>query len=134
MRNIYYIIWSDSILSFKKHHPNREDWKITLLVYNTWIHALNWWIVFIWLKFFDIVHIPLIEINILPGTILDNVLAFIIEFALPFGLLNYFLIFHNDRYKTIIEKYPKPKRYAFLYSATIAILALISAIVYGTLR
>ncbi len=134
MDNFYYLLWSDAILSFKKHHPNRTDWKITLLVYITWIHALNWWIIFIWLKFFDILNVPLISINVFPGTLLNNFLAFTIEFALPFALLNYFLIFYNGRYNKIIKRYPKPKkRIALVYSTVVALGAFISAILYGTL-
>jgi hypothetical protein len=134
MNNIYYMIWSDAILSFKKHHPAKKDWKTTLLLYISWIHAINWWIVFIWLKFFDILNVPLISINVFPGTLLDNFFAFTIEFALPFGLLNYFLVFHNNRYEKITQKYRGIKtRYAPIYSFTIAILAFISAIIYGIL-
>ena len=134
MNNIYYMIWSDAILSFRKHNPNRTNWKFTLLFFNTWINALNWWIIFIWLKFFDILNIPLISINVFPGTLLNNFIAFTIEFALPFGLLNYFLIFYNDRYKMITKKYANIKtRFAPIYSLVIIIGAFISAILYGTL-
>lgn len=134
MGNFYYLLWSDAILSFKKHHPNRTDWKITLLIYITWIHALNWWIIFIWLKFFDILNVPLISINIFPGTLLNNFSAFTIEFALPFALLNYFFIFYNGRYNKIIKRYPNPKnRIALIYSIVVALGAFISAILYGTL-
>lgn len=134
MNNFYYMVWADAILSFKKHHPFRKDWKFTLLFYITWIQALNWWVIIIWLKFFDILNVPLLRIDIFPGELLDDFLAFTIEFALPFGILNYFLIFHNNRYKKITEKYKEIKfRYAPFYSTTIAILAFTSAIIYGIL-
>jgi len=134
MKNIYYMVWSDAIISFKKYHPNRQNWKFTLLIYITWIHALNWWIVFIWLKLFNILNIPLLGIDVFVGKLLDNFFAFTIEFALPFGILNYLLVFHKNRYKKIILKYKDIKfRYAPVYSFTIAILAFVSAIIYGTL-
>ena len=134
MRNIYYMIWSDAILSFKKHHPNRQDWKFTMLLYITWIHAINWWIVFIWIKYFDLLSIPLISIDVFPGKLLDNFFAFTIEFALPFGILNYFLVFYNNRYEKITQKYKDVKtRYAPIYSFSVAILAFASAILYGAL-
>ncbi len=57
-----------------------------------------------------------------------------IEFALPFGLLNYFLIFYNNRYEKITRKYKNVKtRYAPIYSFTVAILAFVTAILYGIL-
>jgi hypothetical protein len=135
MKNYYYIIWSDAILSFRKYHPDRNDWKFALLFLNTWINALNWWIIFIWLKFFKILIIPLLSINIFPGTLLNDFLSFSVEFALPFGVLNYYMIFYKNRYEKIIKKYHGVKiRYALIYSYTIVILALISAILYGTLN
>jgi len=135
MKNIYYIFWADAIISFRKHHPDRKNWKFTLLFFNSWLHALNWWIVFIWLKHFQILDIPLISVNVFPGTLLDDFLSFTIEFAMPFGILNFFLIFHNNRYDKIIQKYGEIKtRYALIYSFSIAILAFISAVLYGTLN
>ena len=134
MNNFYYMVWSDAILSFKKHHPDRKDWKFTLLFYISWIQAINWWIVFIWLKYFNILTIPLLSIDVFPGDLLDDFFAFTIEFALPFGILNYFLIFYNNRHEKITEKYKEVKfRYAPIYSFTVAILAFVSAIIYGNL-
>ena len=128
------MIWADAILSFKKYHPNKA-WKTKLFVHITWIHALNFWIIFIWLRFFDILNIPLISIDAFPGELLNDFFAFTIEFALPFGMLNYFLIFYNKRYEKITQKYTDVKfRYAPIYSFTIVILAFASAILYGTLN
>ncbi|MGQ1910791.1 hypothetical protein ACT3CE_13505 [Marinifilum sp. RC60d5] len=134
MRNIYYMIWSDAIISFKKHQPDRTNWKFTLFVYITWIHALNWWIIFIWLKYFDVLNIPLITIDVFISDMINKFVAFTIMFALPFGVLNYFLVFHNNRYKKIIQKYRDVKlRYAPIYSFTIALGAFITAVLYGLL-
>lgn len=135
MNNIYYMIWSDAIISFRHHHPKRKDWKSATFILMTWMLALNWWIVFIWLRFFNMLNIPLISIDMFPGKLLDDFFAFTIEFALPFGILNYFLIFYNNRYEKITQKYKDIKfRYAPVYSYTIVILAFVSAILYGTLN
>jgi len=134
MKNIYYIIWIDSIVRFRNHHPTRADWKRSIFLLNTWIHALNWWIVFIWLKYFDIINIQLIKLDLFPGALFDRFLAFCIVFASPFCILNYFLIFHNDRYKQILSRYSAPKQpYALIYSMTVAIGAFLTAILYGNL-
>lgn len=135
MNNIYYMIWSDAILSFRKYHPKRKDWKLTIFLYITWIHSLNLWIVLLWLKFFKIFTMPLLSIDVFPGELLDDFFAFAIEFALPFVILNYYLVFYNNRYEKIIQKYKDIKfRYSPIYSFTIAILAFISAILYGALN
>ena len=128
MKNIYYLIWSDSILSYKRFHPEKAEWKIAIFLLNTWINALNWWIIFIWLKFFNVIDVSLLNLDFFPGSMLDKLIAFTIIFALPFGILNYFLVFYKDRYKRIIEKYPNPpKKCAFFYSTVIALGALFSA-------
>lgn len=135
MKNFYYLIWADSILSIKKYHPKKIDWKITVFILNTWINALSLWIILIWSKYLKILIIPRFHIDIFPGTLIDSFLAFTIEFALPFGILNYFLIFYKDRYKRIIEKYPSPpEKIAFIYSSLVALAAFVSAILYGTLN
>ncbi len=134
MKKLYYLIWSDSILSFKKYHPTREDWKMAIFLLNTWINALNLWILFIWLKYFDLLNVSLIRVELFPGDMLDKFVSFSLVFALPFGLLNYFLIFYKDRYKRILIKYPSPpQRCAFIYSTVITLGAFITAILYGLL-
>lgn len=134
MKNLYFLIWSDAILRFKKHHPNKNNWESTLLMFITWMHALNVWIVFLWLKYFDIFEIPLIRFNIFPGDILDKFSAFAIEFAAPFALINYILIFHKNKYERIIKKYSGGKKqYAQIYSYSMILGAFVSAILYGIL-
>nr|WP_320117919.1 hypothetical protein [uncultured Marinifilum sp.] len=65
---------------------------------------------------------------------INKFVAFTIMFALPFGVLNYFLVFRNNRYEKIIQKYRDVKlRYAPIYSFTIALGAFITAVLYGLL-
>ncbi|HUW05019.1 MAG TPA: hypothetical protein VMW01_02050 [Williamwhitmania sp.] len=134
MNNPYYLIWADAILSIQKHHPNIK-WKTPIFILITWVHALNFWIIILWLKYFDIFTIPLITVDLFPGKLLNSFFAFTIEFALPFGILNYFLVFYRDRYKRIIKKYPNPPvRYSYKYGTTMIFGAFISAVLYGILR
>ncbi len=134
MINIYYSIWVDAISSMKKHHPNDRDWKVKLLLYISWIQAINWWIIFIWLRFFDIFRIPLVELNVFPGTLMDSFVAFALQFGVPFIVLNYMLIFHRNKYRAILEKYKTSGfRFAPVYSFSVLILAFATAIVYGML-
>ena len=133
-RNLYYLIWADAITSYRKHHPNQKNWQFRLLFLNSWIHALNLWIIYIWLKFFDVLTIPLIRVNLFPGDLLDEFLSFTIEFALPFIVVNYFLVFHNKRYERIVKRIDNLQyRYVLIYSYVIAIVAFISALLYGLL-
>lgn len=105
-----------------------------MLIFNTHINALNYWILIIWLKYFNIFTLPSIQIDVFPGHILNSFSEFVIEFALPFGIINYFLIFYNNRYVKIVEKYSNIKiAYATIYSITVVLGALFSAFLYGAL-
>ena len=131
MANVYYLIWTDAIISFKKYNPKRKDWKFTLWFFISWMNALNFWIVLIWLKYFKMYVIPIINIDIFPGTLLNDFCSFSIEFAFPFGIVNYFLIFHKNRYEKIIIRHRNDKiRYAPIYTFVMAILAFASFIIY----
>lgn len=134
MRNFYYIYWADSIQRIKKFHPKKKDWKISLYVFNSWIHALNLFIIFLWLKYFQLIDIKLPDINFFPGDIIDGFLSFASFFGTPFFILNYFLIFHKNRYVKIADKYHiKNGNYAGPYSFVIVLGAFISAIIYSIL-
>ncbi len=134
MKNPYYLIWSDAIISFRMHHPKRKDWKSSLLMMITWMQALNLWVITLWLKYFDVFTLPLIDIDLFPGDDIDGFLSFAATFAVPFGFINYFLIFYKERYKNIIKKYKDEKiRYAPIYSYSMISSALISAFIYGAL-
>lgn len=134
MKNFYYIYWADTIQRIRKFHPKKKDWKISLYILNSWIHALNVFIIFLWLKYFQLINIKMPDINIFPGDMIDGFLSFASVFATPFFIINYFLIFHKDRYKKIVKKFHiENGNYAMPYSMIIVLGAFISAIVYGIL-
>ena len=134
MRNIYYLIWVDAILSFKKHNPKNRNWKWTVFFINTWMNALNFWVVFIIIKYCTAFSLPLFAFNLFPGNLLDDFFNFTMTFAFPFVVLNYFLIFYNDRYEKLVEKYGKQNnKYALIYSMVSPLGAFIVAVLHGIL-
>ena len=134
MNNIYYMIWVDAIQSIRKHHPHKKTWKKEIFILITWMHALNFWIILLWLKYFKVLILPILDIDIFPGDMLDGFFSFAFEFALPVGLLNYFFVFRNNRYEEIIDKYKHVKiRYGLIYSVSMSLGAFLSAILYGIL-
>ena len=133
MYNLYYLIWADSIQSIRKNQPNKKDWKILIFLIITIMHSFNLWIIVIWLKYFG-VDIPLIDLNFSPSHMIDSSLSFAINFASPFILLNYLLIFRNNRYIKIVEKYKDLKiKYGLYYCLSMLIGAFLSAVLYGIL-
>jgi hypothetical protein len=130
MKNYFYLYWVDAIVSIKKNSPERRDWKYSLFIYTTTCNALNLWVVLLWLKFFKIISFK-VEINFFPGTILNSAGGFIVYFATPFILINYFLIFYRDRYKKLIEIYPHGNgKFAMGYIFISVILGVISMLLY----
>jgi hypothetical protein len=135
MYNIYYIIWADFIINSRKYHPHEEGWKFTTWFLMSTMHAFNFWIIVMWLKYFKIYDLPLLNLDIFPGTALNDVFSFSIEFMGPFGLLNYLLIFYNNRYEKILPRYKNKKdiKYGLIYSLSMIGLSLFTFCLYGIL-
>lgn len=135
LRNIYYIFWVDIILRYLKRNPERTDLKSrVLLVYST-IQAINLITILWWLKYFNVIKLTMLELYIFPIESLNNATSFFIQFVFPFFVLNYFLIFHNNRYKVLIEKYPVyRKKYVIIYSVSVLWISFSSAIIIGILK
>jgi hypothetical protein len=134
MKNPYYLIWSDSISSIRKHHPKNRNWHIEIFILISGINAINLWIIYIWLKYFKIISLPLLDIKIFPGYVLNSVVSFFLMFSVPVLLINYLLIFHKNKYLKLLERYPVSKyRYGLIYGFTITLVALFSGILYSIL-
>lgn len=113
MKNIYYKIWVDTIVSINKKPQRKNDWKFYSMFFMTILTALNLITIIMWLGYLGIKTLY-IKIDVFPGDILDSFASFIIEFALPCFFVNYFLIFFKNRYKKLTEKYGDRKGKFFL--------------------
>lgn len=127
MKNYYYLFWADAILSFKKYNPKRKDWIPTLLFMNSFLFSINLWIISIWLKYFNIYKITLIDFHVSPISTFNYFFSYFVIFIFPFLTINYFLIFFNSRYKKITEKYHQNETpYALNYSFSVGFAALVT--------
>jgi len=116
MKNIYYSLWVDSIVSSRKNLPKEKDWKFSLLTFISMLNALNLSVILIWVGYLFNVNVIWVKIEMFPGTMLNSFASFFIQFSLPFVGLNYFLIFRRNRYKKLIAKYPDRKgKLALIY-------------------
>jgi hypothetical protein len=128
--NLYYIIWADAIRRGRKHNP--KNWKLKIYGMMSWIHATNFWLILIWLKELNILEIPVLKIEFTGVRNVDGALNFAMIFASWFFVLNYFLIFHKNRYEQILKKYPETnKHYGLVYTFTVLIAALVTVFVIG---
>lgn len=127
MRNLFYKIWVDVIVNFHKNPQVKSSWKFDSMFIMSMLVALNIMMIFMWIGFLGIhtnlFKIPSLEIDFFPGTMLDSFTMFFLQYALPSLLLNYFLIFHKEKYKHLIKKYSdyKGKLFMVYMFATIGI-------------
>lgn len=113
MRKLYYKIWVDTIVNIKKNPQHKSDWKFYSMFFMTMLTSLNLITVLMWLGFLGL-KTNFLKISIFPGTMLDSFAMFLIQFALPCILLNYFFIFHRGKYKKLIEEHADRKGKLFL--------------------
>lgn len=109
MKYIYYSIWVDAIVNIKKNPKHKKDWKFFSMVYMTLLNALNLGAVLMLLAYFLKVEVIWVRLTFLPGTMLNSFVAFMVQFAMPFILFNYVLIFHKNKYKGLIQRYSDKK-------------------------
>lgn len=131
---IYYKIWADAIQRYQKHHP-KQSWKLDVFMLMTCAHTLNAFILALWLKYFDVLVIPFVDVDFFPGKLIDAFLSFALTYSTPFILINYFLIFFKNKFEKVVDRHNDLKfNYAMVYSLSMAIGAFVSAVLYGLLE
>ncbi|MNU17097.1 hypothetical protein D3C71_52760 [compost metagenome] len=104
---LYYKIWVDCIQRARAQAQNKKDWKIYTMVFMSMAMALNF-ILFMAILQRNVLHKSFynLDLDIFPGTKLDAVISFLLLFLLPPLAINYLLIFRNNKYEYLIQKYP----------------------------
>ena len=135
MKNYYYIFWSDAIQRAKATIPKGGNWiRFSFFMY-TYVHSLNLFLIYVWLKYFGIIEFPILKIEITGFNAIDTILSFSIQFAGPPLIVNYFFVFFRKRYEKIIIKYPIGKtKVAGIYAFSVIIGTFFSVILSSTLK
>ncbi len=81
MKNIYYSIWVDAIVNIEKNPKHKKDWKFFSMVYMTLLNALNLGVVLMLLAYIFKFEVIWVRFTILPGTMLNSFVAFIVQFG-----------------------------------------------------
>jgi len=106
MLSLYYRIWADAIVSQKKKRSEHTSWQLYTLVPMSVLQGINLLTFFYWMKVIVNRYLPLfMPVDIFNAHPLNDFVSVIITFIAPFAILNYLLIFNNERYKNIIQKY-----------------------------
>ena len=135
MKNYYYLFWSDTIQRFIKYHPKEKGREKKPLFVTSWIFTLAVLSTILWLKYFHVYQNRFGLFGIF--TTFGKKLPVLLDMGLVFLLIyiiNYLLIFWQNRYLLFIERYPLGRFNHSLF-VTIAMLAyfLSTIFVYGYL-
>lgn len=138
IKKIYFGIWTDCIKQIKSVPRSKDGWKFYSLTVMSLLMGINWMFLsmFIlsssWGKEFEYS----VDIGIFGKTIGILLEGFIL-FMLPMLVLNYLLVFRNDRYLTFIDKYDfqngKWFRKYLLLSLWLPVVALCLGLLYVNL-
>ncbi len=105
-RNYYYMIWADAINRLKAVNGDNNSWKFYSMAFITLAMAFNLMVLMTILeKHILKIRFYNLDFNVFPGTKLNNALEFIVLFCLVPFAINYFLIFRNNRYESLIKQY-----------------------------
>ncbi len=130
--NIYYKIWVDCIVKARSIPANKNNWKRFTMIFMSMAMALNFMLLMAILqrKLLGVSFYHL-KVDVFPGTKLDAFISFFILFLLPMLLINYFLIFRNNRYELILEKYKSYNGKLFISYFLASLILPLSLIVIG---
>lgn len=104
MTNIYYEIWADAITTTQK--KDSKQWKMATLVPMSILHGINLLTFLLFLRVILGRNWPLfVPVKIFNDVILNDAISVVLTFIIPFMILNYLLVFSNDRYQQIIHFY-----------------------------
>jgi hypothetical protein len=130
--NIYYKIWVDCIVKARSIPANKNNWKRFTMIFMSMAMAINFAMIMAILQrnilgcsFYDF------RADKFTGTKLDAFISFFALYLLPMLLINYFLIFRNNRYELILEKYKSYNGKLFISYFLASLILPLSLIVIG---
>lgn len=138
MLSIYYKIWADAILFEKAKREKDINWKTITIISVSLLQGLNLLVLLYLLRWISRGQMPiLLPLSIFNMSALNSACAIILVFFIPFVILNYLLVYYNNRYLEIIKTYPNRKgklyRNYFLWSVGIIIIPIVFKLVFITI-
>lgn len=105
--NLYYRIWVDAIKHGQNKRNRESGWKTMLMVIMCILQGLNLLVLLYVLRWVSGGRMPIV----LPWGLFHNrgynvMLSMILTFFVPFLILNYLLIYYNNRYQQLVAIYP----------------------------
>jgi len=105
MLSIYYKIWVDAITQERAKKGTDGNWKAFTIIPISLIQGVNLLTLLFILRFFTDIPI-LFTLDLTRDKAINAFIAGLLVFFIPFVILNYLLIFNNDRYNKLMSLYP----------------------------
>jgi len=127
MLSLYYKIWADAIRLTKSSKTESENWKMFTIIPISILQGVNLLTLLFWIRWLSdketAIILPMKLFNV---GLLNDFVSIILTFFLPFVILNYLLIFYNDRYNDLLKTYRGRggKLYLWYMALTLGIFAL----------
>jgi hypothetical protein len=102
--NLYYKIWVDLIVLAKNNPLRKEDWKWMVQIYMAMAIAIK--LAFIMsIVQRNILDYYFYNLDVFNNQVINNFFSFFILFFLPPVVINYLLIFKDNKYQILIKQY-----------------------------
>ncbi len=131
MLSLFYKIWVDAITATRAKRAEAGNWKLYTLVPMSVLEGINLLTFFLWMKTIVNRRLPLVlPVDIFHYRLINDFISIIVTLFIPFVILNYLLIFSNDRYQHLLLQYPADgsklyKKYALISLGLLVIPVLI---------
>jgi hypothetical protein len=135
MLKLYYKIWVDAIVTAKSTKTESKNWRIITIIPISLLQGVNLFTIFYWVKAVFNRNLPLfIGVEIFHADAINSFISIIATFFVPFVILNYLLIFNNDRYKELMTTYKddggKPYKKYILLTLGVAIIPVVIKVMF----
>jgi hypothetical protein len=136
MFDLYYKIWVDAITATRAKKAEAYGWKLYTLVPMSLLGGINLFTFFLWMKTLVSSRLPLVlPVNIFHYRLINDFISVVVTLFIPFVLLNYLLIFANERYQRLLQRYTAHngklyKRYTLISLGLLVIPVLIVALYF----
>jgi len=110
MFRLYYRIWVDAIVFEQSKKSQKRSFKFYTLIPISLLQGINLFTFFYWMKVLVNRNLPLFfGVDIFNARPINGFISILLTLFIPFVILNYLLIFSNDKYVDLIKKYPYQK-------------------------
>ena len=123
----YYKIWADAIALEKANKERRDSWKLFTIIPMSVLQGINLFTLLVLIRALSQKRYPIVfPMDVFKGRGYNSVLSIILTYFLPFVIINYLLIFYNNRYEKLINKFGdrKGKLYKTYALVSIAIIGI----------